>query len=77
MKIQTNLVRISPYFMFLQQVKDNMNFIRGQSTGVDLMPLQFGGYTGQLATIEDNTVLEITEFQGDDPVRRIIAPTLR
>ncbi len=77
MKMQTNLVRISPYFMFLQQVKDNMNFIRGQSSGVDLMPLQFGGYPGQLATLEDNTVLEITEFDGGEVNRRVIAPTLR
>lgn len=76
MKLQTNLVRISPYFLFVQQVKDNLNFVRAAKSGVDMMPLQLGGLSGQLATLDEQMVLQLTEFDGSETTGRVIAPTL-
>lgn len=75
MKIQTSLIRISPYFMFVQQVKDNINFIRAESSGTEIMPMQFSGLPGQLLTLEEQMVLEVTEFDGAEKTNRVIAPT--
>lgn len=77
MKLQTSLLNITPYYMFMQQVSDNVNSLRTQQTGQELVPLQFAGFQGQVNTLQDSTVLEVTEFNGSENLNRPIAPTLR
>lgn len=77
MKLQTSLLNITPYYMFMQQVSDNIQSLRVQQSGEELIPLQFAGFQGQVNTLNDETVLEVTDFSGSDDTTLKIAPTLR
>lgn len=77
MKLQTQLVCITPYFMFMQQASDAMEQIRASASGVKVSPLQFAGFQGQVNTLQEHTTLEVTSFDGVQSSSRVISPTLR
>lgn len=77
MKLSTNYQPVTPYFLFMQQVSDNVELMRSVNTGTEVVPLQFAGIYGQEATLEDRTIVEITSFDGRESGFRQIAPTLR
>ena len=77
MKIQTNLTKVTPYFLFMQQVSDNINQIRASAQGTSIVPLQFANFQGQVNTLIEETVLEVTDFDGSENLNRVISPTLR
>lgn len=77
MKIQTSLINITPYYLYMQQVSDNMDAIRYRGTDAEFIPLQFAGFQGQVNTLQEQTVLEVTDFNGSEQTNRPIAPTLR
>lgn len=65
MKINTRLVPITPYYMFLRQIADTTDGIRANRDGVErFFPMQFGGLFGQKTVMDLNEVMEITEFDG-------------
>lgn len=77
MKIQTSLLNITPYHLFMQQVSDNMLAMRYVNSDMEVIPLQFAGFQGQVNTLQELTVLEVTDFNGSESLNRPIAPTLR
>jgi len=77
MKLQTSLINMTPYYLYMQQVSDNMDAIRYQGVDVEFIPLQFAGFQGQVNTLQEQTVLEVTDFNGFEKLNRTIAPTLR
>lgn len=66
MKINTRLVNVTPYYMFIRQAQDNFDNIRAKNQGIDFTPIQFGGVFGQKTSLQEETVMEITEFDGGD-----------
>lgn len=53
---------MSPYEMYLQQVKGCFDLIRADNDGMTYYPPQFGGLFGQLSVLQQDVVLEIIDF---------------
>lgn len=66
MKINTRLINVTPYYMFVRQAQDSIDGIRANNQGVDFTPIQFGGVLGQKTSLQEDAVMEITEFDGGD-----------
>jgi hypothetical protein len=54
---------MSPYEVYLNQVKGAIDNIRFTAQGMSYSPPQLGGLTGQLTTIQQAVVLQVTDFQ--------------
>jgi hypothetical protein len=54
---------MTPYQIYLQQVRGVTDSIRAQAAGLTYIPPQLGGLEGQLAVLEDNIVLQLIDFQ--------------
>ncbi|HET8686416.1 MAG TPA: hypothetical protein VFM18_07095 [Methanosarcina sp.] len=66
MKINTRLINVTPFYMFVRQAQDSLDNIRASSDGVDFTPVQFGGIFGQKTSLQEEAVMEVTEFDGGD-----------
>jgi len=64
-KVIPKLTSLSPYEIYLQQVKGAYDGIRASSLGVIYYPPQLGGFFGQLQVMDEIMVLELTSFQID------------
>jgi hypothetical protein len=62
-KIIPRLTPITPYEIFLQQVKGTYDAVRYKRRSMDYIPAQMGGIFGQKEVIDSGLVLEITEFE--------------
>ena len=62
-KIIPVLTPITPYELYLQQVKGLYDGIRYERQGITYTPPQFGGIFGQLETIDASVVLELIDFE--------------
>lgn len=65
-KIIPRLSPISPYEMYLQQVKGAFDAIRVGRVNLTYYPPQFGGLLGQNEVINEVIVLELTDFEVRD-----------
>jgi len=54
---------MSPYEVYLNQVKGAIDNIRFASQGMSYTPPQLGGLDGQLSTITEAVVLQVTDFK--------------
>lgn len=54
---------ITPYQLYMFQVKGIMDAIRAQTQNLDYLPPQFGGIQGQRAVLEENVVLQNIDFK--------------
>jgi hypothetical protein len=62
-RITPQLQPMSPYEVYLQQVKGTFDRIRTERIGMSYIPPQMGGYFGQKDVIDENIVLELTDFE--------------
>lgn len=66
----TNIVprfaEMTPYQVYLQQIKGGADNIRAKVAGFTYLPPQFGGLVGQLQTLEEEIVLQLIDFQVGD-----------
>ena len=61
-RIIPKLVAMSPYQIYLQQVKSIFDNTRYQNQSMDYIPAHMGGPLSQQAIIEEVAVLELTDF---------------
>lgn len=62
-KIIPKLVPLTPYEIYLQQVKGTFDSIRYSRINMTYYPPQLGGFFGQQEVISDTAVLELTDFE--------------
>lgn len=60
--ISPRFVAISPYEVYLNQVKGTIDNIRFTAQGMSYAPPQFGGLDGQLDVLTQSVVLQVTDF---------------
>lgn len=56
-------VTMSPYEIYLAQVKGAIDNIRFTAQGMKYTPAQLGGLSGQLNTLNQAVVLRVTDYQ--------------
>lgn len=61
--ISPRFMVMSPYEVYLNQVKGALDNIRFTAQGLTYTPPQLGGLDGQLSTITQEVVLQVTDFQ--------------
>jgi hypothetical protein len=61
-KIISKLTPITPYELFLQQVKGSYDAIRVARKGATYYPNQFGGIQGQLIVLDQILVIDQIDF---------------
>jgi hypothetical protein len=57
---------MSPYEIYLSQVRGAIDNIRYTSQGLSYVPPQLGGLDGQLDTLNQAVVLQVTDFKVTD-----------
>lgn len=62
-KMIPRLVPMTPYEIYLQQVKATYDNIRYTRRGIAYTPAQFGGIFGQLEVMDDVIALQLVEFE--------------
>jgi hypothetical protein len=62
-RIIPRLAPMSPYEVFLQQVKGAYDGIRAGRIDMTYYPSQFGGLFGQQQVLGEVVVLEVTDFE--------------
>jgi hypothetical protein len=62
-KIIANLRPMTPLEIYLLQVKSAYDNIRSQRLELDYIPPQLGGFFGQYEVMQEQVVLEITDFE--------------
>jgi hypothetical protein len=58
-----SFVEMTPYQVYIQQIRGTTDNIRFTNMGLNYIPPQFGGLTGQLQTITGGLVLQLVDFQ--------------
>lgn len=61
--ITPRFVVMSPYEVYLNQVRGAIDNIRFTAQGLSYTPPQLGGLDGQLSTLTQQVVLQVTDFQ--------------
>jgi hypothetical protein len=62
-KLLPKLVAMTPYEVYLNQIKSAIEPIRFSKLGLDYFPPQLGGLTGQRSVIAEEVVLEMITFE--------------
>jgi hypothetical protein len=62
-KILPKYQAMTPYQIYVAQVKGAIEALRASAKGLDYIPPQLGGLSGQRAVIDQEVVLEIIEFE--------------
>lgn len=62
-KVIPKLVEMTPYQVYLQQVRGAADNIRARVAGFDYLPPQFGGLSGQLQVMNEEVVLQLIDFE--------------
>lgn len=62
-KIVPKLTPITPYELYIQQVKGTYDAIRAARRNITYYPNQFGGIQGQLIVLDEQFVLDLIEFE--------------
>ena len=60
--IAPRMAMMSPYQLYLEQIKGVSDSLRAASATLSYIPPQFGGLKGQLAVINDQAVLQMVDF---------------
>lgn len=61
--IRPRFERITPYQLYLEQIRNITDGIRYEAKGLEHLPVQFGGLKGQRQTINEQVVLQLIDFQ--------------
>lgn len=62
-QVLSRTVALTPYQIYLEQVRAISDNIRFTSRGLEYLPLQFGGLKGQREAITGTAVVDILDFQ--------------
>jgi hypothetical protein len=62
-KIVSRLAAITPYELYIQQVKGSYDAIRAGRDNSSYFPNQFGGLQGQLIVLDEVLVLDLIDFE--------------
>jgi hypothetical protein len=62
-KLRSKLVAMTPYQVYLHQVKGCIDQIRYEAQGLDYIPPQLGGLSGQRQVMNEAVVLQTIEFE--------------
>lgn len=62
-QVSSRTVALTPYQVYLEQVKGVSDSIRATSAGVQYYPLQFGGLKGQRQASYGVNVVDVLTFQ--------------
>ncbi len=62
-RVIPKLVQITPYELYMGQVKGTYDNLRAQNSKVEYIPPQFGGLFGQRKVLENDMVLELIDFE--------------
>lgn len=62
-KILSSFVAMTPYQVFLNQVKSAIEPIRAATSNLTYIPPQLGGVEGQREVIQATAVLQLIEFE--------------
>lgn len=64
-KIIPRYTTMTPYEIYLQQVRGTFDGLRANNSGQNYIPPQFGGVFGQQALLQSGSVLELIDFEVD------------
>ncbi len=62
-RVIPKLVQITPYELYMRQVRGTYDNLRAQNSKVEYIPPQFGGLFGQRKVLENDMVLELIDFE--------------
>ena len=62
-KLVPQLVPITPYELYIQQVKGIFDNVRYQNSSMTYIPAQFGGILGQQRALSLDVALQLTDFE--------------
>lgn len=62
-QVLSRTVALTPYQIYLEQVRAVSDNIRYTNRGLDYYPLQFGGLKGQREAITNTAIVDILDFQ--------------
>lgn len=65
LSVTTRMVNLSPYELFLEQVRGVSENIRVVNKGLTYIPPQFGGLKGQLVGLNDQPVVQMVDFENN------------
>lgn len=63
--VNPRITPISPFELYLEQVKGVAEAIRVNSRGLSYIPAQFGGLKGQLITLNNQVVAQMIDFENN------------
>jgi hypothetical protein len=64
--ITPRLVEMTPYQIYLQQVRGVTDGLRAQRQGLSYVPPQLGGLSGQLQVMKEQLLLQLIDFEVRD-----------
>lgn len=62
-KLIPKLTPLTPYEIYLLQVKAAYDNIRTERRNISYIPPQLGGFSGQREVMDETVVLELTDFE--------------
>lgn len=63
--ITPRMMTLSPYELYLEQIKGVAEAIRVKSRGLSYIPAQFGGLKGQLSSLNSDSVVQMINFENN------------
>ena len=63
LSVKTRMVPLSPYELYLEQLRGVSDTIRVNSMGMSYIPPQFGGLKGQIIALNDQPVVQMVDFE--------------
>lgn len=63
--VTPRMLSISPYHLYLEQIRGATDAIRVKSRGLNYIPSQFGGIQGQIASLSENVVARMIDFENN------------
>lgn len=63
--VTPRMIPLSPYELYLEQIRGVSDAIRVNSRGLSYIPPQFGGLKGQLGALNDQAVVQMIDFENN------------
>lgn len=63
--INTRMVTLSPYELYLEQVRGISDSIRVKSRSLNYIPAQFGGLKGQRTSLQSKVAVQMIDFENN------------
>lgn len=62
----TRMVRLSPYQMYVEQVRGISDKIRATNASLSYYPAQFGGIKGQRENLNSQVIVQLIDFENNE-----------